>query len=102
MHGSLQMLEAPEGVLAYGRFTDEEKVLILINGGNEAQLVNVPVWEIGVGENEIMEQILFNDENGYSLEKRTFPVNNGLLELAIPGISGVILKAALHPEEQEA
>jgi len=102
MHGSLQMLEAPEGVLAYGRFTDEEKVLILINGGNEAQLVNVPVWEIGVGENEIMEQILFNDENGYSLEKRTFPVNNGLLELAIPGISGVILKVALHPEEQEA
>ena len=92
MRGSLQMLEAPEGVLAYGRFTDEERNLILINGSDKALLVKVPVWEIGVGENEVMEQILFNDENGYSLEKRTFPVNNGILELVIPGICGVILK----------
>ena len=94
VRGSLQMLEVPEGMLAYGRFTDEERNLILINGSDKTILVTVPVWEIGVGENELMEQILYSDENGYSLEKRSFPVNNGLMELVIPGICGVILKAA--------
>ena len=93
MEGSLQMLETPDGTLAYGRFTDQDKTLVLINASDKTHILSVPVWEIGVGESECMNQVLFSDENGYSLESRVFRVNNGLLELVVPGISGVILRA---------
>ncbi len=101
MRGSLQMMEVNDGALAYGRFTDTDKILVLINGSDEAHLLRVPVWEIGVGENERMEQLLYNDETGYSLESRFFPVKNGLMELVVPALSGVIMKAVPLLSEED-
>ena len=42
--GSLEILGAKGTILVYGRFTEKEKVVVVVNNSNEAGKVKVPVW----------------------------------------------------------
>lgn len=93
MTGSLKHLEGAKGVLSYGRFTETEKMIILINSGSEKVKMMVPVWEVGVTSDECMKQIFFSGEKGYHMEPVYYDVQGGVMEIALPKTSAILLMA---------
>ena len=93
MRGSLKYLQGGYKVMGYGRFTADEKTIVLINGGFDEARIHVSVWEIGVTEKEELQQIIISNEDGYNMEPVIYPVQGGVLEITLPGISAILLKA---------
>ena len=101
MRGSLKYLQGAYKVICYGRFTDHEKMIVLINSGFDEAKVKVSVWEIGVTEEENMQQIVMSNEESYSLEPQIYPVHGGVLEITLPRISSTLLKAVPAREKKQ-
>ena len=101
MRGSLKYLQGAYKVICYGRFTDHEKMIVLINSGFDEAKVKVSVWEVGVTEEENMQQIVMSNEESYSLEPKIYPVSGGVLEITLPKISALLLKAVPAREKKQ-
>lgn len=94
MKGSLKYLQGACNVIGYGRFTNREKMVVLINCGQSSAEINVSVWEIGVTPEEEMEEILFTGEKDYRAEqKERYPVRGGVLKMTLSPVSAILLKA---------
>ena len=92
--GSLVYLEGAYKVICYGRFNEQEKMVVLINGSFDEARVRVPVWEAGVTAEEDLRQIIMSSEEGFTLEEQIRPVQGGVLEITLPAISAILLTAA--------
>ncbi len=99
MHGSLKMIRGGIHTIAYGRFTDDERIVALINIGLEEEDLHIPVWEIGVTDDQVMNTLVFNREYEYSLTPQTYPVENGIMYLHMPILSAILLIASDPKEE---
>ena len=88
--GSLKQLKGAGSVISYGRFTGEEKMVVVLNAGTEEIRVSLPVWEIGVSDNEYMKQMVSSHENGYSLSYRYHKVEEGTFDISVPGHSAMV------------
>ncbi len=93
MKGSMKYLQGAYKVLCFGRFTEHEKMVILINAGFDEARMSVSVWEIGVTSDECMQQIMISGEDGYNMTPAFYEVNGGVLEITLPKVSAILLKA---------
>ena len=93
MKGSLKYLYGGFKVLGYGRFIDTEKMVVLINSGFDEARVKVSVWEVGVTDDEEMVEVIMSNEEGYTMEKKVHPVTSGVLDITLPRVSAILLKA---------
>lgn len=93
MWGSMKYLQGGYKVLGFGRFTQQEKMVTLINGGFDEAHVKVSVWEVGVTDKECMKQIIISREEDYSLEPVYYEVHNGVLDITLPKVSAILLLA---------
>ena len=91
-HGSLYHLHGEYGVIAYGRFDKENKYLIALNNTEESKNISVPVWEMDMTLNTVMENCLMTNQEGYTTFRFQYPVVDGYVELALPPKSAVVLK----------
>ena len=92
MRGSLKYLHGGFKVICYGRFTDTEKMIVLINAGFDEARVKISVWEVGVTDNEDMVEVIMSNEEGYTMEKKVHPVTSGVLDITLPRVSSILLK----------
>ncbi len=90
--GSLKFLYGSQDCLAYGRFDDKEKIVIMFNNGYQERMLLIPVWEIGVGSGEMMERIMLTDEEGFSLQRQTAKAENGELEVILSAYSAAVYR----------
>lgn len=51
--GSLKFLYHDYNVLSYGRFNQEEQVIVVINNRNERVHVEIPVWLTGINRSSV-------------------------------------------------
>ncbi len=93
MRGSLKYLSCGFHGICYGRFTLNEKMLILVHAGSDAATAKIPVWELGVTDQEEMVEVMFSREEGYETKGASHPVKSGCIEMILPGNSAVLLKA---------
>ena len=93
MRGSLKYLHGGFKVICYGRFTDTEKMIVLINAGFDEVRVKISVWEVGVTDNEDMVEVIMSNEEGYTMEKKVHPVTSGVLDITLPRVSSILLKS---------
>ena len=104
-HGSLKFLLGEYNCLAYGRFSEEDQIVVIFNNNDAEKELNVKVWPAGVGMNQTMVQVFGTDGEGYSGEKKIYRVKNGVLTITLPKTSAVVLRAAdtaaEKPEEPE-
>ncbi len=92
MLGSIKFLNGKKNCIAYGRFTDDEMIIVALNNGERGTMFEVPVWEIGVPNNVWMKQLIITHHKGYSQEAVSHLVQHGKVSLALPEKSAVILK----------
>ena len=91
MRGSLKFLYGEQNVISYGRFTNEEEVVVILNNDEAEKTIKIPVWEIGIFDNEVLVSLLTTSEEGHSKEKTEYIVEKGFITITMPPISSVIL-----------
>lgn len=91
-HGSTRFLKLEHQFLSYGRFSEEEQIVVVVNNDREEKEVNIPVWKAEVPREASMERLLLTLENGFSLGGAVYEVKKGILYLKVPPICAMILR----------
>ena len=91
--GSLKFLHHDYNVLSYGRFNQEEQVIVVINNRNERVHVEIPVWLTGINGSSVakLTQVFATDAVGFSSEEKEIEAPAGILEMDLLPLSGVVL-----------
>ena len=91
-YGSLKYLHHEKNVLCYGRFDEEEQIVVLLNNGKDPRQLSIPVWEIGVPDDEVMERLIMTSEEGYDRAASRCRVHDGNVKVYLPGQSAAVLR----------
>lgn len=92
-HGSLKFLANRYNCLCYGRFSEEDQMIVAFNNNNYEEELIVPVWQVNIEKEDCLTRILYTDEEGYSLEPVSYEVKKGEVRISLPATSAVILKS---------
>lgn len=89
--GSLKMLAWRENILAYGRFLNEEHIVVVINNSSEREVVTVPVWEAEVPVECRMYRLIYSYAEDYKTEYEEYIVKKGNVVVNMGAYSALIL-----------
>ena len=90
--GSYKQLYSAHNVIAYGRFSMDDAVIIVVNNGEDELRVNIPVWETGLGMDADVEQIMATFEGGYTIDRQGYRLKDGKLDIGLRKTSAVVLR----------
>ena len=90
-YGSLKFLYEEHNILCYGRFDREEQVIVLLNNREGREVVDIPVWEVGVGACSVARRLMMSWEESFSLEEIEYYAVGGKMRISIPGECGMVL-----------
>ena len=91
-HGSTKFLALDYQFLSYGRFSEKEQIIVVLNNGKEEKEINIPVWEAGVPKEAELERLILTLENGFSTKEAVYSVKKGNLYLRVPPICSMVLR----------
>ena len=90
--GSILFLHGQYSFISYGRFDEQDKFVIAINSGEQPVSIDLPVWRIGMTEENRMARLINTSQDGFSLETAMYNIENGILHLNCPPKYGVVIK----------
>ena len=92
-HGSFKYLYGEHGVIAYGRFDEDNQAAVAVNNNDACVSVTVPVWMLGVNDRVNMSVALRSDGSGYVCpgNREKIMVVNGTVNLKMPPQSVFVL-----------
>lgn len=98
--GSLNFLWNDYQGLSYGRFSDNEQMIVILNNLAEDREIEVEVWQTGISRQEdtVLERIMLTYRAGYTEEKDSYVARGGVVRLTVPGYGAVVL---YHKDEEE-
>ena len=98
--GSLNFLWNDYQGLSYGRFSDNEQMIVILNNLAEDREIEVEVWQTGISRQEdtVLEPVMLTYRAGYTEEKDSYIARGGIVRLNVPGYGAVIL---YHKDEEE-
>lgn len=89
--GAFKWLTAENGVIAYGRFDEQARGVVVVNSESYSQKLRIPVWEAEVTGNA-MERVMETNEERYNAGMLSYPVYDGMLEVEIGPNSSMIFE----------
>ena len=90
--GSILFLHGQYSFISYGRFDEQDKFVIAINSGEQPVSIDLPVWRLGMTEENRMARLINTSQEGFSLETAMYNIENGILHLNCPPKYGVVIK----------
>ena len=90
--GSIKMLTWANNVLAYGRFQDDEQIVVILNNSKELKEITVPVWLAEVPQKTRMYRLMYPDDEGFTTEYDEYIVQDGEVVVNMGRHSVLILK----------
>lgn len=90
--GSILFLHGQYSFISYGRFDEQDKFVIAINSGEQPVSIDLPVWRLGMTEDNRMARLINTSRDGFSLETAMYNIENGILHLNCPPKYGVVIK----------
>lgn len=91
-HGSTRFLTLEPHFLSYGRFSEKDQIVVVVNNAREEREVNIPVWEANVPKEAVMERLILTLENGFSTEQAFYTVTKGVLYMKVPPVCSMVLR----------
>lgn len=92
--GAVKPLIEEQDLIAYGRFDDEEQIVVVVNTAHSECQVEIPVWEIGVGSNHKMIRLMQTGRGRYNVGRKEFEVAaDGNLRVRMHPMSSAIYLA---------
>ena len=89
--GSYKSLYSAYNVIAYGRFSKDDAAIIIINNNEDEVRAKIPAWEVGLGFDDDVEQLMVTFEGGYSTDRLGYHLQNGWLDIGLRKTSAVVL-----------
>lgn len=90
MKGSVLFLHGAHKTICYGRFTDDERIVVILNTNYEDVELKLHVRRIGVLNHSVMKRILLSNEEGYTLDTQEYMVEHNVLTITAPKMSAMI------------
>ncbi len=92
--GSIKDLGCGYQYVSYGRFTDTEQLVCVVNSADAMTPVELPVWETGIPREGCceMEEVFVTDKWGYGAGGERRQVHNGILTLDLRPYEAVVLR----------
>ena len=78
--------------ISYGRFDDNEHIVVAINISQDTRHMEIPVWRLGVTQPTRMARVILTDAGGFSIETKVYQVQSGKLILDCPPETAVLVK----------
>ncbi|MBE5943662.1 MAG: glycoside hydrolase family 13 protein [Lachnospiraceae bacterium] len=91
MKGSVMFLYGGYKIISYGRFTDKQAVIVIINNDYEDRDLKLHVRRLGIPDCSSLKRVMLADEAGYDLGIREYEVKNNVLNISSPKISAMVL-----------
>ena len=92
MNGSYKQLYSEYNMIAYGRFNSEDAVIVVVNNNDDERQARIPAWELGLGYDDDVEQIMVTYDGGYGTEHLGYHLKEGWLEIGLRKTSAVVLR----------
>ena len=90
--GAVVMLHCEKNILAYGRFTEEEQIIVILNNRSELAEVTVPVWQAEVPVKTNMKRLMYSYKDGYTTEYEKYLVRDGELVVNMGAYSALVVE----------
>lgn len=90
--GSILFLFGEYQCISYGRFDDNEHIVVAINLSQDTRHMEIPVWRLGMTQPTRMARVILTDASGFSIETKVYPVQSGKLILDCPPETAVLVK----------
>ena len=89
--GALKKLLAGQHLLAYGRMCGKYKAAVVVNSAESDREVNLPVWLLGIEDDEPLTRVMLTTEDGYNVGAAWVEVKKGIAALTMPPVSSILL-----------
>ena len=90
--GAVVMLHCEKNILAYGRFTEEEQIIVILNNRSELAEVTVPVWKAEVPMKTNMRRLMYSYKDGYTTEYEKYLIRDGELVVNMGAYSALVVE----------
>ena len=90
--GAVVMLHCEKNILAYGRFTEEEQIIVILNNRSELAEVTVPVWKAEVPVKTNMKRLMYSYKDGYTTEYEKYLIRDGELVVNMGAYSALVVE----------
>ncbi len=97
--GSLKQLAADRQLIAYGRMKGNNKCVVAINNRADSRTVDLPVWELGITDDQVIRRIMLTSQDGYNAGAVEYHSVQGILQLELKANSGILLTAGEELDE---
>ena len=79
--------------LCYGRFSHDERMIVIINNQEYDREVEIEAWKTGISRlrTSTLTRILLSWKDGYTTEEECFEADGGNLRVSVPGYGTMIL-----------
>jgi len=88
--GSLKFLHADYKCIAYGRFTFEEAVVVVLNNDYADKEVKINVRQLGVRNKRNMKRVILTTEDGFVQDDQTCTVMDSVINVTLPKLSAAV------------
>ena len=91
--GAVVMLHCEKNILAYGRFTEEEQIIVILNNRNEDREVEIEVWKTGISrlKDSVLKRIMLSYRDGYTTEEYEYTAKAGVIRVPMPAFGAMVL-----------
>lgn len=96
--GSLRMLHCEDNVLSYGRFQDDEQVVVILNNSEQLREVTVPVWLAEVPMTGRMKRLIYSYEEGFTTKRDEYIIHDGEIVVNMGRHSVLVVKTKKEEE----
>ena len=91
--GSIKFLHGEHQVISYGRFDEDNQMIVAINNSEQEKKIIIPVWEVGIKTSDVMAQVIETSLDGYTVEEVPYlTVFKGKIEVVLKPFSSVMWK----------
>ena len=90
--GSLLSLKFDQdGIYSYGRWNNENKVIVALNNNETEQTISIPLWSMNIGDREKLQLIFTSNRDSHETPNEELRVNNGNLVVTVPPFGSIIV-----------
>ena len=91
--GSLEFLWNDHQGLSYGRFSDSEQIIVILNNQDYERDVRVTAWKTGVSRKEAtaFQRLMLSSREGYTEMPEEYIADAGILHVRMPAYGAMVL-----------
>ncbi len=99
-YGSVKILHGENRCIAFGRFTRNEAVAVVLNNDYTDKEIRLHVRGLGLRDHSAMKRVMQTTEEGYTKSEQTFIVQNNVMTVVVPKFSATVFVAKLRKQHE--